>query len=63
VPWAYVRRFVARQWHVPPWVVDAAPAWEVALELRLSNLEAEYARPPNADGGAGDDVVEYYDGS
>lgn len=45
VPWAYVRRHIAARWHVPPWAVDDAPAAEVALELRLSELEAAN-RPP-----------------
>ena len=47
LPWAYVRRHIARSWGVPPWVVDQAPAREVATELRILALEAEY-RPPQA---------------
>jgi hypothetical protein len=32
---------LARAWRIPPWQVDDAPADEVLLEIRLSNLEAE----------------------
>ena len=41
VPWAYVRRAVARSWGVPPWEVDDAPYDEVLLEIKILNLEAE----------------------
>lgn len=40
MPWAYVRRRLAERWHVPPWVVDEAPVDEIALELKLSEIEA-----------------------
>lgn len=42
VPWAYIRRELARAWGVPPWQVDEAPWHEVALELRLRDLEAQH---------------------
>lgn len=41
VPWAWTRRALARLWNVPPWLVDEAPADEVQLEIRLSNIEAD----------------------
>lgn len=49
MPWVYVRRQIARSWGVPPWEVDAAPWDEVAMELRLMQIEgkvqASQARP------------------
>jgi hypothetical protein len=44
VPWVYVRRAVARQWNVPPWMVDEAPVDEVLMELRILELEGEAQR-------------------
>lgn len=41
VPWAYVRRAVAKSWNMPPWAVDEAPYDEVLLELEILNLEGE----------------------
>lgn len=41
VPWAYVRKVLAAEWHVPPWLVDEAPAYEVDLALRLMAIEGE----------------------
>lgn len=39
VPWVYVRRLIARAWHVPPWMVDEAPTDEIFLELKLLEIE------------------------
>jgi butyrate kinase len=52
VPWVYVRREIARSWGVPPWVVDAAPADEVLLEIRIRGVEGRAAaeRPPEPGG-------------
>lgn len=41
LPWAYIRRQLARSWGVPPWVVDDAPYEEVLLELKILELEGE----------------------
>lgn len=41
MPWAYVRRAVAKSWNMPPWAVDEAPYDEVLLELEILNLEGE----------------------
>jgi hypothetical protein len=41
VPWAYIRRQVARSWNVPPWAIDEAPYDEVLLELEILRLESE----------------------
>jgi hypothetical protein len=48
VPWAYVRREIAREWGVPPWVVDASPQGEVEETLALRSIEARVAsrKPP-----------------
>ena len=40
MPWAYLRYQVAKHWGVPPWVVDEAPAHEIAEVLRIWALEA-----------------------
>lgn len=42
VPWVWVRDQLAQAWQCFPWEVDEAPAREVALKLRLLNIEAEY---------------------
>ncbi|NJN53280.1 MAG: hypothetical protein HC804_00105 [Anaerolineae bacterium] len=44
VPWVYIRRRVAEQWHCKPWEVDDAPMDEVMTELRILELEAEAAK-------------------
>src|SRR5205823_6329906 len=44
IPWAYMRLQLSRQWRIPPWEVDEAPAREIALQLRLMELE-DRARP------------------
>lgn len=41
VPWAYTRKILAERWHIPPWEVDEAGGDEIALEIQLSNIEAE----------------------
>jgi hypothetical protein len=43
VPWVWTRRRLAERWRVPPWVIDSAPWYEVALELQFMNIEAEVA--------------------
>lgn len=43
MPWAYVRREIAREWGVPPWVVDASPRGEVEETLALRSIEARAA--------------------
>jgi hypothetical protein len=43
VPWLFARRLIAARWGVPPYHVDAAPADEVALELRFMELESDVA--------------------
>lgn len=39
LPWWEIRRRIAREWCVPPWIVDAAPWYEVQLALDLMNIE------------------------
>jgi hypothetical protein len=41
VPWAYVRRQIARAWGCRPWEVDEAPLDEVLLELKILEIEAQ----------------------
>mgnify|MGYP006906737819 FL=1 len=41
MPWAYVRRAVAKSWNMPPWAVDEAPYDEVLLALEILDLEGE----------------------
>ena len=41
MPWIYIRRRIARRWHVPPWVVDEAPADEVETELKIMEIIGE----------------------
>lgn len=41
VPWHYHRRAIAAQWHIPPWLVDEAPASEIMIELRIRSAEAK----------------------
>lgn len=41
VPWVLVRRKLADKWHVPPWVVDEAPADEVLTELEIMKIEEQ----------------------
>ena len=43
MPWVYARRVVAKNWGVPPWVVDEAPIDEVLTELKILELEGEAA--------------------
>jgi hypothetical protein len=43
VPWLFVRKQLAAEWHVAPWQVDEAPASEVALALKLMAIEGEAA--------------------
>lgn len=43
MPWLYVRRMLAEKWQIPPWQVDQAPWYEVALELRFMAIEREVA--------------------
>ena len=35
---------LARAWGVPPWVVDAAPWYEVQNELQMLRIEQDAAR-------------------
>jgi hypothetical protein len=49
VPWAYIRRMIARDWFVPPWVLDGSDeppdmANEVNIELRIRQIEAAVER-------------------
>ena len=43
MPWVYIRREIARQWGVPPWVVDEHPD-EAEVELRIRAIEGEAER-------------------
>lgn len=45
-PWAYVRRLLAKDWYVAPWVVDGSDdppdmVEEVRIELRIRAIEYE----------------------
>jgi hypothetical protein len=39
LPWVYVRRLIALDYHVEPWQVDLWPSEEVEIELAIRNLE------------------------
>lgn len=41
VPWAYVRRQLAKDWCVPPWVIDEAPIGEIEEALAIRRVESE----------------------
>lgn len=43
LPWGYVRSVLATRWGILPREVDEEPAMEVALALRLAQIEAECA--------------------
>jgi len=51
VPWPWTRWKVAQAWHCKPWEVDEAMdegrSDEVALTIKLLNLESEYQRRPD----------------
>lgn len=44
MPWRWYRRLVAKEWHVPPWVVDEAPWEEVEQALALLDIDGEVAQ-------------------
>jgi hypothetical protein len=43
LPWVFVRSKLAAHWGCVPWLVDTAPPWEIAAQLRLWALEAQAA--------------------
>lgn len=46
VPWVWVRRQIAARWGIPPPDVEAYPAEEITIEMRLMETEAECAPRP-----------------
>jgi hypothetical protein len=49
VPWAYIRRELAKGWFTQPWVLDGSDeppdmAEEIRIELRIRALEVEAER-------------------
>jgi hypothetical protein len=41
VPWLYTRSLLARWWGILPMQVDAMPDWEIALQIKLWEIEDE----------------------
>jgi hypothetical protein len=45
VPWAYIRRELAKAWGIPPWEVDEADPEEIRIELAIRKIESENQPP------------------
>ncbi|HEY8293143.1 MAG TPA: hypothetical protein VIG44_11675 [Thermomicrobiales bacterium] len=46
-PWLYVRRELARDWHIPPWEIDPDElADEIGIELEIREIKARYGPRP-----------------